>query len=140
MNRILVDTNIYSGALRGNPEIVQVLRQAEHIGMSAISIGELLSGFKGGTREDENKKELGIFLDSPRVVLYPVDEHTASYYSLILHQLRRRGTPIPTNDIWIAAAAFQHGLELFTLDSHFSKIEGLLMRPTSLSSGLGSSS
>jgi predicted nucleic acid-binding protein len=138
MNRILVDTNIYSGALRGDPGIVRILRQAEHIGMNAISIGELLSGFKGGTREGENRRELGIFLDSPRVVLYPIDEHTANYYCLILHQLRRRGTPIPTNDIWIAATAFQHGLELCTLDQHFSKIEGLLLRPLGPFSGPGS--
>ncbi|MDO9584496.1 MAG: type II toxin-antitoxin system VapC family toxin [Desulfomicrobium sp.] len=128
MNRILIDTNIYSGAMRGDQDIVGVLRQAEHIGVSVISMGELFSGFKGGTREEENKKQLGIFLDSPRVALYPVDEYTAQHYCSILYQLRRSGTPIPTNDIWIAATAFQHGLALFTRDSHFSKIEGLLLR------------
>lgn len=128
MNRILIDTNIYSGALRGDQEIVRVLRGAEHIGLSAISLGELFSGFKGGGREEENKKELGIFLDSPRVALYPVDEYSAEHYCAILDQLRRSGTPIPTNDIWIAAIAFQHGLALFTRDRHFSKIEGLLLR------------
>lgn len=128
MNRILIDTNIYSGALRGDQDIVGVLRQAQHIGLSVISMGELFSGFKGGTREEENKRQLGIFLDSPRVALYPVDEYTAQHYCAVLDQLRRSGTPIPTNDIWIAATAFQHGLALFTRDSHFSKIEGLLLR------------
>ncbi|MBU4524372.1 MAG: type II toxin-antitoxin system VapC family toxin [Desulfomicrobium sp.] len=128
MNRILIDTNIYSGALRGDQDIVGVLRQAEHIGLSVISMGELFSGFKGGAREEENKRQLGIFLDSPRVALYPVDEYTAQHYCAVLDQLRRSGTPIPTNDVWIAAAAFQHGLPLFTRDSHFSKIEGLLLR------------
>ncbi|MBE1426182.1 putative nucleic acid-binding protein [Desulfomicrobium macestii] len=128
MNRMLIDTNIYSGALRGDQEIVGALRQAEHIGLSVISMGELFSGFKGGTREDENKRELGIFLDSPRVALYPVDVYTAQHYCAILNQLRRSGTPIPTNDIWIAATAAQHGLPLYTRDSHFSKIEGLLLR------------
>ncbi len=127
MNRILIDTNIYSGALRGDQDIVGVLRQAEHIGLSVISMGELFSGFKGGKREEENKRQLGMFLDSPRVALYPVDEYTAQHYCAILHQLRHKGTPIPTNDIWIAAAAFQHGLPLFTKDRHFSKIEGLLL-------------
>ena len=128
MNRMLIDTNIYSGALRGDEEIVRVLRGAEHIGLSAVSLGELFSGFKGGNREEENKRELGIFLDSPRVGLYPVDEYTAQHYCAILDQLRRNGTPIPTNDIWIAASAFQHGIALFTRDRHFSKIEGLLLR------------
>ena len=127
MNRILIDTNIYSGAMRGETEVVRVLRQVELIGVSAISIGELLSGFKGGNREAENKRELGEFLDSSRVTLFPVDEYTASHYCSILDQLRRHGTPIPTNDIWIAAVAFHHGLPLFTRDRHFSKIEGLLL-------------
>ena len=127
MNRILIDTNIYSGAMRGDADIVGILRKVELIGLSAISVGELLSGFKGGNREDENRSELGIFLDSPRVALFPVDEHTANHYSSILDQLRRHGTPIPTNDIWIAAVAFQHGLPLFTRDRHFSSIEGLLL-------------
>jgi predicted nucleic acid-binding protein len=110
MNKILIDTNIYSSALRGDPAVVQVLRQVVLIGICAVSIGELLSGFRGGNKEQENRRELGVFLDSPRVVLYSVDEYTAEYYCSILNQLKKRGTPIPTNDIWIAAAALQHGL------------------------------
>ncbi len=122
-----MDTNIYSQALRGEPDIVQTLRRAAHIGVCAISIGELLSGFRGGTREKENREELKIFLDSPRVSLYVIDENTAEYYGAILDQLRKDGNPIPTNDIWIAATAFQHGLPLYTSDKHFQKIAGLLL-------------
>jgi len=128
MNKILIDTNIYSAALRGDSKTVQVLRHVIHIGISAISIGELLSGFRGGNKEQENRKMFGIFLDSPRVTLYGIDEYTAEYYSTILNQLKKIGTPIPTNDIWIAATAFQHGLQLYTLDQHFFNIEGLLLR------------
>ncbi len=127
MNKILIDTNIYSSALRDAPQAVEILRKAVHIGISAISIGELLSGFKGGNKEQDNRSELGYFLDSPRVSLYPVDHHTALYYCSILNQLKRSGTPIPTNDIWIAAVAFQHGLQLCTRDKHFHSIEGLLI-------------
>ena len=127
MNKILIDTNIYSYALRGDQRAVEVLRKAAHIGISVISIGELLSGFKGGSKEKENRNELGIFLDSPRVSLYTVDEYTAEYYCSILNQLKNAGTPIPTNDIWIAAVAFQHGLLLYTLDKYFSSVEGLLV-------------
>jgi tRNA(fMet)-specific endonuclease VapC len=127
MNKILIDTNIYSSALRGDSEVVEVLRKALHIGISVITIGELLSGFKSGNKEKENRRELGIFLDSPRVSLYSVDEYTAEYYCSILNQLKNSGTPIPTNDIWIAAAAFQHGLPLYTLDKHFFHVEGLLL-------------
>jgi tRNA(fMet)-specific endonuclease VapC len=127
MNKILIDTNIYSYALRGDSRAVEILRKALHIGISVISIGELLSGFKGGNKEKDNRKELGFFLDSPRVSLYPINEYTAEYYCSILNQLKKSGTPIPTNDIWIAAVAFQHGLQLHTLDKHFSNVEGLLV-------------
>ncbi len=128
MNKILIDTNIYSRAMRGDLSVTTALRQVNHIGMSAISIGELLSGFMGGNKEQENRQELGQFLDSPRTCLYPLDENTAEYYSLVLNQLKEQGTPIPTNDIWIAATAFQYGLPLYTFDKYFSNIAGLLRR------------
>ena len=128
MNRILIDTNIYSFALRGDPDVIAILRQVAHIGFTAISIGELLSGFKAGRREDENRQELVTFLDSPRVNVYSVNEATAEYYSHILNRLKKKGTPIPTNDIGIAAVAFEHGLPLYTMDQHFSHVEGLLLK------------
>ncbi len=127
MNSVLIDTNIYSGAFKGTHEVVGVLRQVSHIGITAISIGELLSGFRAGNSEKANRKQLGEFLDSPRVALYVVDENTAEFYSLVLSGLKKQGTPIPTNDIWIAAVAFQQGLKLYTLDKHFSRIGGLLL-------------
>jgi tRNA(fMet)-specific endonuclease VapC len=128
MNKILIDTNIYSLAMRGDQDVLSTLRQMRHIGISAVSIGELLSGFRGGNREQKNRRELGIFLDSPRVHLYPVNENSAEYYSSVLHQLKEQRTPIPSNDIWIAAIAFQHGLALYTFDKHFSHITGLLLQ------------
>jgi len=128
MNRILIDTNIYSLALRGARDVTHTLRQVSHIGISVISIGELLSGFRGGRKEQENRHQLGYFLDSPRVCLYMVDEHSAEYYSLVLNQLKKQSTPIPTNDIWIGATALQQGLPLYTFDHHFSHIAGLLLR------------
>lgn len=128
MTRIVIDTNIYSLAMRGDEDVVEILRHTRHIGISAISIGELFSGFRRGAREQKNRQELNQFLDSPRVSIYPVDEETGEHYSAILQQLRQQGTPIPTNDIWIAAVAFQHGLPLFTRDEHFTKITGLLLR------------
>ena len=125
MRRLLIDTNIYSYALRGDDGVVEVLKKAEHIGISVISIGELLSGFKGGDREQKNREELEKFLDSPRVIVYSVDEDTSEFYAEILNNLRDMGTPVPTNDIWIAAVAFQNGLKLFTKDEHFKAIAGL---------------
>ena len=126
MKKVLIDTNIYSLAMRGNAEVVAALRKIDRIGFSAISIGELFSGFKGGNCESRNKAELNIFLDSPRVVLHPIDEGTAEFYAAILHDLREAGTPIPTNDIWIAAVAFQHGYKIFSKDNHFNLVPGLV--------------
>ncbi|HSQ86462.1 MAG TPA: type II toxin-antitoxin system VapC family toxin [Desulfobacterales bacterium] len=121
----MIDTNIYSYALRGDDDVVEVLRKSEQIGISVISIGELLSGFKGGGREKKNREELEIFLDSSRVVVYPVDEDTSEFYAEIINNLREIGKPVPTNDVWIAAIAFQNGLKLFTKDIHFKTIPGL---------------
>jgi len=128
MNKILIDTNIYSHAMRGDAEVISYLQHLTNIGISSISIGELLSGFKAGNKEDINRQELNIFLDSPRVSLYYVDEITAEFYSAILNQLKKQGTPIPTNDIWIAATALQQGLPVYTFDQHFDHISGLLLR------------
>ncbi len=102
---------------------------------SSISIGELLSGFKGGVREAGNRDELDQFLDSPRVRIYSVDENTAEHYAEILNNLKQTGRPIPTNDIWIAAIAFQYGLKMFTKDIHFKYIPGLPLITVSELSG-----
>jgi len=127
MRNILIDTNIYTHAFKGNPEVIPVLKRAHEIGISSVTIGELLSGFKGGSREKKNREELSEFLDSPRVCIYPIDEDTAEYYADIIRRLREEGKPIPTNDIWIAAVAFQHGLTMFSKDQHFKYIPGLLL-------------
>ncbi len=127
MRRLLIDTNIYSHALRGDKGVVEILRKADEIGISVISIGELLAGFKGGGKEQSNREELGAFLDSPRVVVHPVSEDTSEFYAEIFHNLKKRGRPVPTNDIWIAASAFQNGLVLFTKDEHFKNIPGLAL-------------
>ena len=127
MKRLLIDTNIYSYALKGEEGVIEVLREADEIGFCVISIGELLSGFRLGGKERKNRKELEQFLDSPRVVVYPVDEGTTEFYAQILNHLRKIGKPVPTNDIWIAAVAFQNGLKLFTKDAHFQAIAGLYL-------------
>lgn len=126
MKKVMIDTNIYSLAMKGDPEVIETLRKIDRIGISSISIGELFSGFKGGGREEKNREELEIFLDSPRVVVHPVDVETADFYAAILNQLKTAGTAIPTNDIWIAASAYQHGYKLFSKDKHFDFIQGLI--------------
>jgi len=126
LNRLLIDTNIYSNALKGESIIVTTLQKANEIGITSISLGELLSGFKGGNKEQRNREELKEFLDSPRVTVYSADESTADFYAEILGGLIKIGKPIPTNDIWIAAIAFQYGFKLYSNDEHFRNIAGLL--------------
>jgi tRNA(fMet)-specific endonuclease VapC len=126
MKKLLIDTNIYSLAMKGDSEVVKVLRKIDLIGFSSVSAGELYLGFKGGSREDKNREELDIFLDSPRVVVHPIDVETAEFYASILNNLKVAGTPVPTNDIWIAAVAFQHGYKIFTKDKYFNLIPGLV--------------
>ena len=106
--------------------MVNALRRIDVIGFSAISIGELFSGFKGGSRQTRNREALDLFLDSQRVVVHPIDGSTADFYASILNNLKKAGTPIPTNDIWIAALAFQYGYQLFSKDSHFNLVPGLV--------------
>ena len=90
MRNLLIDTNIYTYALNGDAEIIKVLQRAQKISICSISIGELLSGFKAGSKEKINREELGEFLDSPRVRLHIIDEDTAEFYAEIQNGLRKK--------------------------------------------------
>ena len=127
MRRIIIDTNVYVAFKRNVPDVIEVLRRVEYIGMNAVVLGELHSGFKGGQKEALNIKELEEFLDTPRVNVIPVDELTAEFYAHVYWNLKRKGKPIPTNDMWIAASSLQHGLALFTLDAHYNAVDGLML-------------
>ncbi|MCL4537786.1 MAG: type II toxin-antitoxin system VapC family toxin [Nitrospirae bacterium] len=127
MKRILIDTNTYAAFKRNDHHALQVFRTVEYIGVNIIVIGELLSGFKGGSKEAKNRKELEQFLDSARVYVLPLDEETAEFYAKIYWDLKRKGKPIPVNDIWVASSAMRHGLSLFTYDEHFNDIGGIIL-------------
>lgn len=129
MKTLIIDTNVYCLAMRGDPKAEKWLRQTESLLLPVVVFGELLAGFKGGSRERANKEQLVAFLTTDRVHVAEITTETAEFYSLILHQLRAKGTPIPTNDIWIAAITMEHGASLATLDSHFTKIDGLSLVP-----------
>jgi predicted nucleic acid-binding protein len=122
---LLVDTNAYAAFKAGNPDAISVIRQAARIAMNPVVLGELLAGFGLGSRGDANRQELARFLESPRVVVYPLDEDTAGHYADIYARLRKAATPIPTNDMWIAASALQYNLSLYTFDQHFHAVVGL---------------
>jgi len=125
VKRLLLDTNMYVAFKRGDNDAMELLRLADEVHLSTVVLGELLAGFAAGSREKRNREELTAFLDSPRVSVDAVEEVTADFYGRIFALLRRKGRPIPTNDLWIAATALQHGLVLATRDDHFAAIEGL---------------
>lgn len=129
MKKLLIDTNVYVAFKRNDPNVTDLLRQADSIALNTVVMGELLAGFKGGIREIVNRKELDQFLDSPRVEMLSLDESSADFFSLVFNNLKKIGKPIPTNDIWIAASALQYGRTLATLDSHFLYVSGLFLCP-----------
>jgi tRNA(fMet)-specific endonuclease VapC len=123
--RILLDTNRYRDFCVGAPEAVERLRAAELVCMAFVTLAELRSGFLAGTAGRPNERNLALFLNRPRVrILWP-DEQTTHHYARLFLQLRKQGTPIPTNDIWIAALAIQHDMVLFSRDIHFERLQQL---------------
>ncbi len=108
--------------MRGHEGLVDLLQRSEEIVLNIIVLGELLAGFRRGERLRENLERLDRFRASPRVKTVALDEETADRYAEIVAHLRQAGTPIPTNDVWIAASAMQFGLRVVTTDSHFEKV------------------
>lgn len=124
--KLILDTSGYVGFKLGNPDIVDFLTRANIILISPVVLGELMFGFINGDRFKKNMEELNQFLNHEAVEEIQIGKITADRYSRIAAQLKRQGTPIPANDIWIAAQALEHGAELVTMDKHFEKISGLV--------------
>jgi len=126
----LLDTSAYSAWKRGYAPVVSLIRECERLYLSSVVVGELLYGFRSGSRLERNRRELEAFLADPAVELLEVGRTTADRYSRIAAGLRSKGRPIPTNDIWIAAHSMEVGAELVSLDEHFSEVDGLVwVRP-----------
>jgi tRNA(fMet)-specific endonuclease VapC len=131
--RICLDTSGYSAFKRGHARAVDLIRRSSEIVLTATVLGELEAGFRRGRHLDRNRQELDRFRRSPRVRVAVVDEETAMCYAEIVSGLRAAGSPIPTNDVWIAAGAMQGGLRVLTSDRHFTRIPQVaveLLRPS----------
>ena len=124
--RVLIDTNVYSALMAGDADVADELSRNEVVLMSPIVIGELYDGFRGGSRNVENRKTLARFLAKPRTLCIPVTGTTSQWFAEIKQGLRKKGRPIPINDLWIAASCMEHGARLLSHDEHFSDIDGLL--------------
>jgi len=124
--RVALDTNRYVDLCKGLVETVAVLEQAEAIMLPFVVLGELRAGFAFGHRQVENDRVLRRFLLKAGVSVLFADEQTTHHYASVFRQLRKQGTPIPTNDMWLAALALQHNLALHARDKHFDHLPQLV--------------
>lgn len=123
--RLVLDTSAYSHFRRGHAVVLDSIAGAGVVVLPATVLGELEAGFELGSKLKENRMLLGEFLEEPFVSILPVTPSVARRYGQVFAQLRRAGTPIPTNDIWIAAAALDCGGHLLTFDEHFQRVGAL---------------
>jgi tRNA(fMet)-specific endonuclease VapC len=121
--RLLLDTGIIIDLFAEDPAVKQGLADADEVFVPSIAVGELLYGARISARRSENRAKVEAF-PAANVVL-SCDLQTCAHYSEVKAALRAKGRPIPENDIWIAAIAFQHGLKLAARDPHFDEVEGL---------------
>jgi len=125
----MVDTCMYSDAMRGDTQACDMLRSAESILLCPIVLGELHAGFLRGKHCDQNEATLLEFMRSPRVKAVVLSPDTSIFFARILTDMRRLGRPIPSNDLWIAASAMENGAAVATYDKHFQSVPGLLTIP-----------
>ena len=121
--KYLLDTNIVIALFADDSVLVGKIAKTEDIFVSAVVIGELFYGASKSGRPGKNSERIDIFA-SDNVILN-CDMETARWYGKIKNRLRKKGRPIPENDIWIAAIAFQHDLILISRDEHFEEVEDL---------------
>ena len=123
-----MDTSAYAAFFRDQPGVKAAVQEASEVFLSPIVLGELRSGFLKGGRPAESERQLRDFLASPRCSVPVIDDETAHRYAAIHDFLRRQGTPVSPNDLWIAASAAEHGLTVITLDGDFDRIPHVLVR------------
>ena len=124
--RVALDTNRYVDLCKGVVETVTLLEEAEAVVVPFVVLGELRVGFANGRRQAENERTLRRFLLKDGVDVLFADDQTTHHYAAVFLQLRKQGTPIPTNDIWLAALVLQHNLVLHARDRHFEYLPQII--------------
>ena len=122
---IILDTNAFSRLMRGDEQVVHLLNEARRILICSVVLGELEFGFRGGTRYEQNKRSLAEFCLKPKVEKAFSSEKTALIYGELMAALRKTGTMIPTNDIWIGAFAKEYGADVLSFDHHMRALVSL---------------
>jgi predicted nucleic acid-binding protein len=124
---VIIDTSAYSAYMRGHAGVNAIVRRNLVLALPPVVLGELDAGFRAGNRLERNRAELREFLSARRVQVPAMTAATADRYAAIHDYLRGKGTPVPTNDIWIAAVAMEHGWLVLTTDAHFKRIPQILV-------------
>jgi tRNA(fMet)-specific endonuclease VapC len=120
--RLALDANRYTDLCSGTAEVVALVEHADAVLLPFAVLAELRAGFAVGTSGIENERVLRRFLMKPGVAVLFADDQTTHHHAAVFRQLRRQGTPIPTNDLWIAALVLQHDLVLCARDRHFDHL------------------
>ena len=123
--RLALDTNRYTDLCRGIANVVDTVEAADEVWLPFVVLGELRAGFAVGSQGPRNEAVLRRFLLKPGVDVLYADEQTTHHYAQVYRQLRKQGTPMPTNDMWIAAVVLQHSLVLYDRDAHFDALPQL---------------
>jgi tRNA(fMet)-specific endonuclease VapC len=124
--KVAIDTNRYVDLCRDDADVARVLEMAEAVYVPFVVLAELRAGFGVGSRGPDNERTLRKFLAQEGVHVLYADDTTTRHYASTYRQLRQQGTPIPTNDLWIAALVIQHDLALCARDRHFDHLPQLV--------------
>jgi tRNA(fMet)-specific endonuclease VapC len=126
--RVALDTNRLTDLFQGDTELADRLGECDEVWIPLVVLAEIKAGFNGGSQQHRNEVLLQNLLAKPTVgILLPARE-TAEHYARLFVQLKRAGTPIPDNDLWISALVLEHDLVLITRDRHFEQVPQLLRR------------
>jgi tRNA(fMet)-specific endonuclease VapC len=124
--RVALDSNRYVDLCKGVESTVEALETADVVLLPFVVLAELRAGFLLGRRQVENERALNAFLLKDGVEVLFADDQTTHHYAAVYRQLRKQGTPIPTNDMWLAALVLQHNLALHARDKHFEHLPQLV--------------
>jgi tRNA(fMet)-specific endonuclease VapC len=123
---VALDTNRLTDLFQGDAELADRLGECDEVWLPLVVLAEIKAGFYGGTQQHRNQVLLQSFLAKPTVGVLLPERETAEHYARLFVQLKRAGTPIPDNDLWIAALVLEHDLQLITRDQHFERVPQLL--------------
>jgi tRNA(fMet)-specific endonuclease VapC len=124
--RLALDTNRYTDLCRGDRTVIEAVEMADEVWLPFVVVGELRAGFAAGSQGPRNEAVLRRFLLKPGVGILYAGEQTTHHYANVYRQLRKQGTPIPANDMWIAALVLEHSLVLAARDAHFDTLAQLV--------------